>query len=144
MRAAVAVLLPLVLLAGCAYRGYYQLDDLKSEARHKVTFETEVDPVIVYRDITRSLNRCTFTELGEMFATVIPKLDRATEAGVVSLMREGRFIARYEVAKLPGGKVRVAGWWMPLATRCQPPFATASIQSTAAGISRQDPEGKKE
>ncbi|VWX56212.1 hypothetical protein VARIO8X_110176 [Burkholderiales bacterium 8X] len=138
------MLLPLALLAGCAVRGYYELDDLKSEARHKVVFEIEADPVLVYRDITRSLNRCTFTDLGEMFATVNPKLDRASEAGVVSLMREGRFIARYEVARLPEGKVRVAGWWMPIAARCQPPFATASIQSTPAEIPRQDPEGKKE
>lgn len=100
--------------------GYRDVNDLKSEAKYRVSKEIDRDPVLVYRDVSRALTGCTLRPPAGPYRAVASTLDRQTDHGEVSLTHQGRFIARYEISKTGDGKAQVSGWWLIGAQSCQP------------------------
>lgn len=120
MRIAAAIALLAVLSAGCSILGYRDVNDLKSEAKYRISKEIDRDPVLVYRDVTYALAACTRSQPAGPYRAVASNLNRETEHGEVSLTHQGRFIARYEISKTSDGKAQVSGWWLIGALSCQP------------------------
>jgi hypothetical protein len=120
MRVAAAIVLLAAVSAGCSILGYRDVNDLKSEAKYRLSKEIDRDPVLVYRDVARALSVCTRDPVAGPFRIVTSNLNRETDYGEISLTHEGRFIARYEISKTGDGKAQVSGWWLIGAQSCQP------------------------
>jgi hypothetical protein len=120
VRIAVAIVFLAVLSTGCSILGYRDVNDLKSEAKYRISKEIDRDPVLVYRDVMYALAACIRNSPAGSYRAMASNLDRETERGEVSLMHEGRFIARYEISKTGDGKAQVSGWWLIGAQSCHP------------------------
>lgn len=120
MRIAAAIVFLAVLSTGCSILGYRDVNDLKTEAKYRISKEIDRDPVLVYRDVTYALAACTRKSPAAPYRAVASNLNRETERGEVSLTHEGRVIARYEISKTGDGKAQIFGWWLIGAQSCQP------------------------
>ena len=120
MRVTAAIVLLAAVSAGCSILGYRDVNDLKSEAKYRLSKEIDRDPVLVYRDVVRALAVCTRNSVAAPYRALTSNLDRDTDHGEISLTHEGRFIARYEISKTGDGKAQVSGWWLIGAQSCQP------------------------